>query len=74
MLAVKGTYDKGIVNLSETINTQLHPANVIVLFMDDSAQAEQISEQSMAMMKAADETGFVQNIIASSAEDVWNDL
>ena len=32
-----------------------------------------MSDESMAIMKMVDETGFVKNELSDPAEDVWND-
>jgi hypothetical protein len=33
-----------------------------------------VNEESIARMKAFEQTGFVQQVLADEAEDVWNDL
>ncbi len=43
-------------------------------FLEKSMKHKDIPEESIAMMKMQEESGFVQDLFNDPAEEVWNDL
>lgn len=47
---------------------------IIIEDMDSNATKLNISSENLALALMQEQSGFVKNVIVSSAEDLWNDL
>ena len=62
---------------SHTIHLVLPPEmgdDVEIIVFPRSSSKEATSQESLAMARMMDETGFVKNVLNSAEEDCWNDL
>jgi hypothetical protein len=47
---------------------------IIIEDMDNKSSDNTIPYESLALVRLQEQSGFVKNVIGSSAEDVWNEL
>ena len=62
---------------SHTIHLVLPPEmgdDVEIIVFPRSSSKEATPQESLAMARMMDETGFVKNVLNSEEEDCWNDL
>ena len=62
---------------SHTIHLVLPPEmgdDVEIIVFPRSSSKEATPQESLAMARMMDETGFVKNVLNSAEEDCWNDL
>ena len=79
MLAVRGIYRNGKINLLEPINEVEEAELYIIVVPKDITKngdknAEVIVNESFYMMKLQEENGFANSVLANESEDIWNDL
>ena len=79
MLAVKGIYKDGKIELLEPIN-EVEGAELYIILVpkdlskNDDKNAEVIVNESLYMMKLQEENGFANSVLANETEDIWNDI
>jgi len=79
MLAVKGIYKDGKIELLEPIN-EVEEAELYIIVVPKNTtkngdkNAEIIVNESFYMMKLQEENGFANSVLASESEDIWNDI
>ena len=79
MLAVRGIYKNGKINLLEPINEVEEAELYIIVVPKDITKngdknAEVIVNESFYMMQLQEENGFANSVLANESEDIWNDL
>ncbi len=73
MQAVEAVYERGKITLIKPYDKINETDRVVVLFMNKN-ESSAAQERSIALAKLQESTGFVQEILANPAEDVWNDI
>lgn len=73
MLAVKGIYRDGKIELIESLPSEIKESEVYIVIVPKRESDEDFLDLYQ-MMKRQEETGFAKRVLGSENEDVWNDI